>query len=99
APQPRAGEAGEEHLGVDAVGVLLAQALLGRAGAGRGLVALADRPPAVASLAAVQVVRHFAQRAPFDQPGIAAVGETNDPRHPLAVLGRDSRRPVPGIDL
>src|SRR5262249_40141107 len=85
APEGRPGAAGEEPRGGVAVLALPPQPLLGGAGARRGLVVLADRAPAVASFAAIQVPGHLAQGAAFHQPGIAAIGKPDEPRHPLTV--------------
>src|SRR5207248_6932906 len=78
APHAGAGDAGEEHLGVDPVDVLLLQPLLWRPGPRGRLVVLRKRDVGLERLAAVQVRRHLPQRLPLDYPGVTAIGQAND---------------------
>src|SRR5207302_10310990 len=91
--------AGEQHFGVDAVLVLLLDALLGRSGTRRGGVVLAPRLPDIAALAAVQVEWHLAQRSTFDEPRVATIRQVNNPRRLVAIHGWDSVNPPLRVDL
>ena len=100
-PHPRAGGLrGEEHLGVDAVDVLFLHALLGRARSGRALVLHAGRQVVLAAPAAVQVgwVR-LARLLAVDEPGVGVVVDAHELGSAVAMLLRNARRPVCGVDL
>ena len=83
--EPRGEHRREQHLGVDTVLVLLAETLLGGAGAvvgrpvglevGRGIEA--DRAAAGDVLAVLQ------QRLALDDPALAAIGKGDEPGRPL----------------
>ena len=90
-----------QHLGVDPVGVLLAQALRGVAGAGdrRAVVVpvrLALHPERPARRDVLPVVHH---RAALDQPALAAGGELDQARRLVAVLVGNVAHPGVGRDL
>ncbi len=95
APELRPVGAGEQHLGVDAVDVLLGETLLRRTGASRFVVALLEGSPRVAALAGVEAEHHVLQRGAFDEPGIGALGGADHPRGAVAILGRGCGRSSP----
>ena len=75
APEVRArGLPREEYFGVDAVDILLLEPLLGRPGAGRGLIVLLVGLLDVAPLAIVYIEWDLTQGLSLDGLGIAAVG-------------------------
>src|SRR5439155_11749303 len=78
---------------------LLGDALLGGAGARGGGIGLAERSPELATLSTIEVGRYVAQGPTLDHPGVAAIGQVQDFRRPIPVLGVDSWQPVFGIDL
>ena len=100
-PHLRAGGlSGEEHLGVYAVDVLFLHALLGCAGPRRALVRHPGWQVVLAAPAAIEVgwVR-LARLLAVDEPGVGVVVEAHELGRAVAVLLRDARRPIRGVDL
>jgi hypothetical protein len=91
---------GGQDLGVEAVLVLFAYALLGAAGAGGVFDFDAEGLPGAGGVAGPEVEEvGFEEGLALDHQGVAAVGEMDGVRGSVIVLGRDAMGPALGRDF
>ena len=90
----------EQYFGIDAVALLLADALFRAAGARSAFVAAIKWDVGVATLATVKISRGGgALDLVTDHPHIAAVGLAHQARRLVAILGRHAAEPVFRVDF
>ena len=90
----------EQYLGIDAVALLLTDALFRAAGARRAFVTAIEWDVGVATFAAVKIGRGGgALDLVTDHPHIAAVGLAHQARRLVAILGRHAAEPVFRVDF